>query len=713
MPEGQVLEFSGVTKRFGAVTAVSDFTARVEPGLVTGFLGPNGAGKTTSLRILLGLVRPTAGDATIGGVHYASLANPLRTVGAVLESSSFHPGRTAAAHLNVYAQAARIPRARVDEVLELVGLTDAATRKVGGFSTGMRQRLGLAYALLGDPGVLVLDEPTNGLDPEGIKWIRSFLRQLAREGRTVLVSSHLLTEVQQTVDALLIIAQGRLVFQGGLDELADPAEQATVVDSPDRAALAEALRAADVPFEVLRSGLTVRGIDSIAVGLAAAKAGVPLSTLHKRGPALEEVFLDLVNGTRLHASASGLPADDVIPAIESGPIEVVPVEQPAPDATPAVVEEAGDAGPTTAETPADEAGDAAATAGAPEPAAQAVGATAGAEAAEVAAGADDTGTASFAVASTGVVDIIVVGATEAVANADAEEERSAPADGDAGMPEDGAAARPEDGDADAEALADIDAELSSEPVVSDADDRPWEEYVKTDADLEADRFFAAFDAEAAAAEAAAAEAAEAAEAAGTEEAQAEGEAPGAEAGETESPAEAEAEQIEAEAPAEAAEAAGAAEAAEAPAAEAEAEAAEAAETAEPAAAETEADASEPAEPAEAAEAESHGSETHESEEAAETEAELELEPDTPEPEPEPETDTHEPEAETDTHEPEPESPESHSSEDPDGTDIGGDEASAPPDDLEDDRPGTLADLSPDWTEHDVHGHGDHEGGEQR
>src|SRR5690349_6564375 len=316
MPDGQSLEFSGVTKRFGAVTAVSDLSARVEPGRVTGFLGPNGAGKTTTLRILLGLVAATGGQATIGGRRYADLDKPLQTVGAVLEASSFHPGRTGAAHLTIYAQAARIPKGRVDEVLGLVGLADAGGRKVGGYSLGMRQRLGLAYALLGDPGVLVLDEPANGLDPEGIRWMRGFLRRLAGEGRTVLVSSHLLAEVQQTVDALLIISRGRLVFEGGMDELVDPSERATVVDSDDRAALAEALRTAGVPFEVLRSGLTVRGIEPAAVGLAAAAAGVPLSTLHKRGPALEEVFLDLVNGTRVHASASGR-RDDVIPALES------------------------------------------------------------------------------------------------------------------------------------------------------------------------------------------------------------------------------------------------------------------------------------------------------------------------------------------------------------------------------------------------------------
>ena len=304
MPEGQVLEFSGVTKRFGAVTAVSDFSARVEPGLVTGFLGPNGAGKTTSLRILLGLVRATGGTATIGGAPYSSLARPLQSVGAVLEASSFHPGRTAANHLKVYAQAAGLPVSRVAETLGLVGLADVGGRKVGGFSLGMRQRLGLAYALLGDPGVLVLDEPANGLDPEGIKWMRGFLRQLAREGRTVFVSSHLLAEVQQTVDSVLIISQGRLVFQGALEDLADPSEFATVVDSPDRGALSAALKDADVSFDVLRSGLTVRGLEPAAVGAIAASAGVALSSLHRRGPALEEVFLDLVSGARVHPTAA-------------------------------------------------------------------------------------------------------------------------------------------------------------------------------------------------------------------------------------------------------------------------------------------------------------------------------------------------------------------------------------------------------------------------
>ena len=282
MPQGEVLEFTGVTKEFGAVAAVQDFSARVEPGVVTGFLGPNGAGKTTTLRILLGLVRATSGRATIGGTAYADLSSPLRSVGAALEAASFHPGRSAANHLKVYAQAARLPRTRVDEVLTTVGLADVAGRRVGGYSLGMRQRLGLAFALLGDPGVLVLDEPTNGLDPEGIIWMRGLLRELARQGRTVLVSSHLLTEVQQTADRLLIISNGSLVFQGSVEDLAEPAEQAVIVDSPDRQALAEALTGAGIAFENLRTGVSVRGGDPADIGAIALAAGVALGAPEER-----------------------------------------------------------------------------------------------------------------------------------------------------------------------------------------------------------------------------------------------------------------------------------------------------------------------------------------------------------------------------------------------------------------------------------------------
>ncbi|MFT4214293.1 MAG: ATP-binding cassette domain-containing protein [Microbacterium sp.] len=310
MPEGHVLEFADVSKRFGHIAAVDGLTARVEPGRVTGFLGPNGAGKTTSLRMLLGLISPTSGTATIGGKRYADLDRPLQTVGAALESSSFHPGRTARGHLKVYALAAGLPTDRIDEVLALVGLTAAADRKVGGYSLGMRQRLSLAYTLLGDPGVLVLDEPANGLDPEGIHWLRGFLRRLAAEGRTVLVSSHMLAEVQQTVDALLIISHGRLVYEGDIAGLTVPEDFATVVDAPDRAGLARVLDAAGIAYRQLRTGFVVRRSDPAELGAIAAAAGIALSNLQRKGPALEEVFLELVNGTRVYPTADAAPSDE-------------------------------------------------------------------------------------------------------------------------------------------------------------------------------------------------------------------------------------------------------------------------------------------------------------------------------------------------------------------------------------------------------------------
>ena len=358
MPEGQVLEFSRATKRFGAVAAVSDFSARIEPGVVTGFLGPNGAGKTTSLRMLLGLIRPTSGSATIGGKRYSELKRPLQTVGAALEAASFHPGRSGANHLKVYARAAGIANTRIDEVLGLVGLADAAGRKVGGYSLGMRQRLGLATALLGDPGVVVLDEPANGLDPEGIRWMRGFLRQLAAEGRTVLISSHVLGEVQQTAHSLLIIARGQRVFQGALWELSDADEHAVVVDSPDRAALVEALRTAGLPFEVLRAGLTIRGADTAVVGAVAAESGVALSTLHKRGPALEEVFLELVNGVRVHPSAQAIAGSLEARALEDAAVEAdaaAETHAPADGEAGAVAEPRPAVSPATGSDPATEA----------------------------------------------------------------------------------------------------------------------------------------------------------------------------------------------------------------------------------------------------------------------------------------------------------------------------------------------------------------------
>src|ERR1700736_4014418 len=235
---------SGVSKFFGAVHAVEDLSFTVEPGAVTGFLGPNGAGKTTTMRVVLGLAKPTAGGATVAGVRYVDLPNPGRVVGAVLESTSFLPGRSALNHLRVYAAAAGVPDGRASEVLALVGLAQVARQAVRGFSLGMRQRLALATALLGDPRILILDEPANGLDPEGIVWLRGFLRHLAKnEGRTVLVSSHVLSEVEQTVDSVVIIARGRLVHEGTLEELRGKGVTAVVVETPTPDPLAQALAA--------------------------------------------------------------------------------------------------------------------------------------------------------------------------------------------------------------------------------------------------------------------------------------------------------------------------------------------------------------------------------------------------------------------------------------------------------------------------------------
>ncbi|MEU6997244.1 ABC transporter ATP-binding protein [Nonomuraea sp. NPDC046570] len=210
---------SRLSKSFGAVQAVHDLSFTVEPGTIAGFLGPNGAGKTTTLRMLLGLVKPSSGTALIHDRRYADLASPITQVGAVLEATAFHPGRTARVHLHVLCKAARLPLSRADEVLEEVEMTSAADRRVGGFSLGMRQRLALASALLGSPRTLILDEPANGLDPEGIHWMRAFIRSYATSGRTVLVSSHVLAEIEQVVDHVVIIRSGRLVWEGTLGEL--------------------------------------------------------------------------------------------------------------------------------------------------------------------------------------------------------------------------------------------------------------------------------------------------------------------------------------------------------------------------------------------------------------------------------------------------------------------------------------------------------------
>ena len=288
------IEIDGLTKRFGSVLAVDDLGFRVPEGAVTGLLGPNGAGKTTTLRMLLGLVSPTAGTATIGGVAYARLTDPVRTVGAVLEASSFHPSRTARDHLRVVASAARIPTARVDEMLEQVCLAGDATRRVGGYSLGMRQRLGLATALLGDPAVLVLDEPTNGLDPAGVRWLRDLIRDLSRDGRTILVSSHLLAEVAQTVDHVVIIDRGRLVTAAPLADLATSAQPGVVVRTPDTTRLRAALTAAGIPVDDNGPDrIVARGASPEAVGRAVAAAGVVVYEMSLVGASLEDAFLRL------------------------------------------------------------------------------------------------------------------------------------------------------------------------------------------------------------------------------------------------------------------------------------------------------------------------------------------------------------------------------------------------------------------------------------
>ena len=287
--EGHRIDVVGLTKRFGEVLALDNLTFSVRPGVVTGFLGPNGAGKTTTLRCLLGLVTPTAGSVTLDGRAYRDVENPLRTVGAALEAASFHPGRSARAHLQVMALAGRLPSSRVDEVLLQVGMTEFADRRVGGYSLGMRQRLALAQALLGDPPVLVLDEPANGLDPAGIAWLRQFLRALAQEGRTVVISSHVLSEVQQTVDDVVVIARGRLVRQGTLADL-ESGPAAVLVRTPTPALLRDAL-GSTYPVTEVDGRLRVEGGTTDQVGHLAHGAGVELHELTAEASDLEKVFL--------------------------------------------------------------------------------------------------------------------------------------------------------------------------------------------------------------------------------------------------------------------------------------------------------------------------------------------------------------------------------------------------------------------------------------
>ncbi|MCP9487634.1 MAG: ABC transporter ATP-binding protein [Gaiellaceae bacterium MAG52_C11] len=291
-----MIEVANLSKRFGKTQAVRDLSFSVEPGTVTGFLGPNGAGKSTTLRSVLGLVHPDAGGATVLGVPYRELDRPVHRVGAVLEASEVHPGRSGRNHLRVLAAAAGLPRSRVEEVLALVELSAAAKRRVKGYSLGMRQRLGLATALLGDPEVLVLDEPANGLDPAGVRWLRDLLRSLAAEDRTILVSSHVLAEVAQTVDRVVIIHRGTLVQQASIAEVLAGAQGATRVRSPEASRLRGLLTAAGATVTDVGKGTLAVDRAPEKIGEIAAANGIVLHELTIERATLEEVFLELTGG---------------------------------------------------------------------------------------------------------------------------------------------------------------------------------------------------------------------------------------------------------------------------------------------------------------------------------------------------------------------------------------------------------------------------------
>jgi len=327
-----LIEVRGLTKRFGSTIAVNDLTFTVEPGRVTGFLGPNGAGKSTTMRLILGLDRPQAGTATIDGHLYRDLPDPLRTVGALLEAKSVHPGRTARNHLLFLAQTQGIGDRRVDEMLDLVGLAGVAGKRAGGFSLGMSQRLGIAAALLGDPAILLLDEPVNGLDPEGVLWVRNLMKDLAGEGRTVFVSSHLMNEMAVTADHLIVIGRGRLIAAASTADVITRGTATSVrVRTPDAAKLTELItaeggsvtRGVSAPGEpptVNGAGLLdVSGMEAARIGELAASAAVVLHELTPRA-SLEEAFMELTSQTlEFGAHAAAGPAR---PSGEPGPVSV-------------------------------------------------------------------------------------------------------------------------------------------------------------------------------------------------------------------------------------------------------------------------------------------------------------------------------------------------------------------------------------------------------
>ena len=302
-----MIEVRHLTKRYGETTAVSDLTFTVKPGIVTGFLGPNGSGKSTTMRLILGLDAPSGGDVTVNGKHYAEHPAPLHEVGALLEARSIHTGRSAYNHLLAQAHTHGIQRRRVDELIELVGLASVAKKRVGLFSLGMGQRLGIAAALLGDPEVVMLDEPVNGLDPDGIRWIRDLMKTLASEGRTVFLSSHLMSEMALTADHLIVIGRGRLIADVSVDEfIRRHTKQVVLVRSPQAAALAELLAAPDVSIVAIEHGLIeVHGVTAEQIGREAAANSVVLHELTPQQASLEEAFMSLTRDeVEYHARAS-------------------------------------------------------------------------------------------------------------------------------------------------------------------------------------------------------------------------------------------------------------------------------------------------------------------------------------------------------------------------------------------------------------------------
>jgi ABC-2 type transport system ATP-binding protein len=292
-----MIEAHELTKRYGDKVAVHDLTFTVRPGVVTGFLGPNGAGKSTTMRLILGLDAPTSGDVTVDGLPYAAHRRPLAVVGALLEARAVHTSRSAYHHLLALAATHGIPARRVREVIELVGLQEVARKRAGGFSLGMGQRLGIAAALLADPSTLILDEPANGLDPEGIRWIRELLRSLAAEGRTVFVSSHLMSEMALTADHVIVVGRGRLMADMPMaDLIARASSNVVLVRTPEAAELARALAAPDVTITGIDGGLEVTGLTPAQIGTAARDLGLVLHELTPRQASLEEAFMDMTRG---------------------------------------------------------------------------------------------------------------------------------------------------------------------------------------------------------------------------------------------------------------------------------------------------------------------------------------------------------------------------------------------------------------------------------